>query len=158
MRSWAGTRAARARGHRGRALRNVLDIKLVLATIVAVLAITNSHLSTGVRDTMVVLLAASMGTQLAAIRFLKVPDLLTVVLTLTITGVLTEQGLGIFHPKMLRRGIAVIAFAVGAIGGALLVLNFGLTAGLAAGLAVIVGVAIAAHRASYAAEDWTAPH
>jgi uncharacterized membrane protein YoaK (UPF0700 family) len=152
-----GHACRRSHGHRGRALRNVLDVKLVLATIVAVLAITNSHLSVGVRDTMIVLLAASMGTQLAAIRFLKVPDLLTVVLTLTITGVLTERGLGLLHPKMLRRGIAVLAFAVGAIGGALLVLNFGLTASLAAGLAIIVGVAIAAHRASYATEDWTTP-
>jgi uncharacterized membrane protein YoaK (UPF0700 family) len=154
-----GGRACRAsHGHRGRALRNVLDVKLVLATVVAVLAITHSHLSVGIRDTIIVLLAASMGCQLAAIRFLKVPDLLTVVLTLTITGVLTERGLGLFHPAMMRRGVAVLAFAVGAIGGAVLVLNLGLTASLAVGLTIIIGVAIAAHRASFASGDWTAPH
>jgi uncharacterized membrane protein YoaK (UPF0700 family) len=146
-----------ARGHRGRALRNVLDIKLTFAAIVAVLAITHSHLSVGIRDTMVVLLAMSMGNQLAAIRFLKVPDLMTVVLTLTITGVLTERGLGPFHPAMMRRGMALVAFAVGAVGGAVLVLNFGLTAGLAAGLAVILSVTIAAHRTANLAGDWTAP-
>jgi uncharacterized membrane protein YoaK (UPF0700 family) len=146
-----------ARGHRGRALRNVLDVKLVLAAIVAALAITNAHPSVGVRDAMVALLAMSMGNQLAAIRFLKVPDLMTVVLTLTITGVLTERGLGPFHPAMLRRAMALVAFAIGAVGGALLVLNFGLTAGLGAGLAIIVGVAIAAHRTANLAGNWTAP-
>jgi uncharacterized membrane protein YoaK (UPF0700 family) len=147
-----------SRGHRGRALRNVLDVKLVLATVVAVLAITHAHLSTGIRDTMVVLLAMSMGTQLAAIRFLKVPDLMTVVLTLTITGVLTERGLGPFHPAMLRRAMALVAFAIGAVGGALLVLNFGLTSALAAGLAIIIAVTIAAHRTSNLTGDWTTPH
>jgi uncharacterized membrane protein YoaK (UPF0700 family) len=147
-----------SRGHRGRALRNVLDVKLVLATVVAVLAITHAHLSTGIRDTMVVLLAMSMGTQLAAIRFLKVPDLMTVVLTLTITGVLTERGLGPFHPAMLRRAMALVAFAIGAVGGALLVLNLGLTAALAAGLAIIIAVTIAAHRTSNLTGNWTTPH
>jgi uncharacterized membrane protein YoaK (UPF0700 family) len=147
-----------SRGHRGRALRNVLDVKLVLATVVAVLAITHAHLSTGIRDTMVVLLAMSMGTQLAAIRFLKVPDLMTVVLTLTITGVLTERGLGPFHPAMLRRAMALVAFAIGAVGGALLVLNLGLTAALAAGLAIIIAVTIAAHRTSNLTGNWTSPH
>ena len=74
----AGGHACRlAHGHRGRALRNVLDVKLVLATVVAVLAITHAHPSLGIRDAMVVLLAMSMGSQLAAIRFLKVPDLMT---------------------------------------------------------------------------------
>lgn len=155
----AGGHACRTcRGHRGRALRNVLDVKLTLATVVAVLAITNPHPSVVIRDAMVVLLATSMGTQLAAIRFLKVPDLMTVVLTLTITGVLTEHDLGPFHPAMVRRGLALIAFAIGAVGGALLVLNFGLTAGLAAGLVVIVAVAIAAHLTSNAVGDWTSPH
>jgi uncharacterized membrane protein YoaK (UPF0700 family) len=146
-----------AGGHRGRALRNVLDVKLALASVVAVLAIANAHPSLAVRDAMVALLAMSMGCQLAAIRFLKVPDLLTVVLTLTITGALIERDLGPLHPATIRRALALVAFAVGAVGGALLVLNLGLTAGLAAGLAIIVGVAIAAHRASGAAGDWTAP-
>jgi uncharacterized membrane protein YoaK (UPF0700 family) len=153
----AGGHACRAAGgHRGRALRNVLDVKLAVAAVVAALAITNAHPSTGVRDAMVVLLAMSMGDQLAAIRFLKVPDLLTVVLTLTITGVLIERQLGPLHPAMIRRAVALVAFAIGAVGGALLVLNFGLAAGLIAGMAIIVVVAIAAHRVSTASGDWTA--
>jgi hypothetical protein len=66
---------------------------------------------------MLVLLAMSMGDQLAAIRFLKVPDLLTVVLTMTLTGVLTEHRRGWNDPATLRRGLCLLAFAIGAFPG-----------------------------------------
>jgi uncharacterized membrane protein YoaK (UPF0700 family) len=147
-----------ARSHRGRALRDVLRIKLVLAAVVtAVIVAVNGHPGHGTRDIAIVLLAMSMGCQLAAIRYLKVPDLLTVVLTLTITGALTERGLGPFHPTVLRRAIAVLAFAVGAISGGLLVVDVSLSAALGLGLAIIVAVAIAAHLASRASADWAKP-
>ena len=83
-----GGRACRAAGaHRGRALRNVLGLKLWLAGIVTLIAVLSGpSLPVGARDAMVVLLAMSMGAQLAAIRYIKVPDLLTVVLTMTIIG------------------------------------------------------------------------
>ncbi|MQA73607.1 MAG: DUF1275 domain-containing protein [Solirubrobacterales bacterium] len=155
----AGGRACRAgRSHRGRALRNVLGIKLVLSAAVMLVAVlTADPLPRASRDTMVVLLAMSMGAQLAAIRYLKVPDLLTVVLTLTITGALTDRGLGPFHPVMVRRGLSVVAFAVGAMSAALLVLYVSLTAALALGLAIIVGAAIAAQVVSRSAAGWAAP-
>ncbi|MFZ0386404.1 MAG: YoaK family protein [Solirubrobacteraceae bacterium] len=153
----AGGHACRsARGHRGCALRNVLAVKLALATVVtAIIVSVDGHPGTGTRDIAVVLLAASMGCQLAAIRYLKVPDLLTVVLTLTITGALTERGLGLFHPAVLRRAIAVVAFAVGAISGGVLVVDVSLSAALGLGLAIIVSVAIAAYLASRSSGDWT---
>jgi uncharacterized membrane protein YoaK (UPF0700 family) len=155
----AGGHACRSsRGHRGRALRNVLGLKLVLAAVVtAIIVSVSGHPGPGTRDVAIVLLAMSMGCQLAAIRFLKVPDLLTVVLTLTITGALTERGLGLFHPAVLRRAIAVLAFAVGAIAGGVLVVDVGLAAALGLGLAIIVSVAITAHLASRSSEDWTTP-
>jgi uncharacterized membrane protein YoaK (UPF0700 family) len=155
----AGGHACRVgRDHRGRALRNVLGLKLVLATIVtAIIVAVNGHPGHGTRDVAVVLLAMSMGCQLAAIRYLRVPDLLTVVLTLTITGALTERGLGLFHPAVLRRAIAVLAFAVGAIVGGLLVVDVSLSAALGLGLAIIVSVAIASHLASRSSADWATP-
>src|SRR5690349_9787903 len=87
-----GSRACRAaHSHRGRALRNVLVAKLCLAGAVTVMAIvTGAQFADGTRDVAVVLLAMSMGIQLAAIRYLKVPDLMTVVMTMTIIGVLSE--------------------------------------------------------------------
>ncbi len=147
-----------APSHRGLALRNVLAIKLSLAGVVTVIAVvTGPHFPIGVRDAMVVLLAMSMGAQLAAIRYLKVPDLLTAVLTMTITGVLTERRRGWRDPAMLRRGLSVVAFALGAVSSALLVLNVGMAAALAAGLAIIIGVLLAAHLTSRTSAAWAAP-
>jgi uncharacterized membrane protein YoaK (UPF0700 family) len=147
-----------ARSHRGQALRNVLGVKLLLASTVTLIAIlTGPRFSVGARDTMVVLLAMSMGAQLAVIRYLQVPDLLTVVLTMTIVGAITEHGGGWSDPKVLRRGIALVAFAFGALSGGLLVLNLGVAAALAFGLAIIVAVAIAAYLLSRTSASWTRP-
>ena len=154
-----GGRACRAAGaHRGRALRNVLGLKLWLAGIVTLIAVLSGpSLPVGARDAMVVLLAMSMGAQLAAIRYLKVPDLLTVVLTMTIIGALTESGGGLSDPGVLRRGLALLAFAAGALAGALLVLNVSTAAALSLGLAIILGATIAAHLVSRAPSGWSAP-
>ena len=99
----------------------------------------------------------SMGAQLAAIRFLGVPDLLTVVLTMTITGVLTEHERGWHDAARLRRGLSLVAFAVGGLSGALLILNVGIAAALSFGLAIIIGTTIAAHRVSRTPTSWSAP-
>jgi uncharacterized membrane protein YoaK (UPF0700 family) len=130
-----GGRAYRAApSHRGAALRNVLVVKLSLAGAVMVIAVlAGPQFPPGARDAMVVLLAMSMGAQLAAIRQLKVPDLLTVVLTMTITGALTERSSGWTDPKLLRRALALIAFALGAVIGALLILHVGVAAELSFG-------------------------
>jgi uncharacterized membrane protein YoaK (UPF0700 family) len=153
-----GGRACRAaRSHRGLALRNVLAIKLCLAGAVTLIGIlAGPHLSVGARDTMVVLLAMSFGAQLAVIRYLKVPDLLTVVLTMTITSVLTERESGWRDPKILRRVLSLVAFAVGALSGALLILNVGLVAALLFGLGILIAVAIAAHAVSRTTTSWSA--
>jgi uncharacterized membrane protein YoaK (UPF0700 family) len=147
-----------ASSHRGLALRNVLAVKLFLASVVTVISVlTGPRFPTGARDAMVVLLAMSMGDQLAAIRFLKVPDLLTVVLTMTITGVLTERKRGWHDPAMVRRGLCLVAFAIGAPSGALLVLYVGVAAALSFGLAIIIATTIAAHLVSRTAASWAAP-
>ncbi len=154
-----GGRACQAaRSHRGLALRNVLTVKLWLAGAVTLIAIvTGPQFPGGARDTILVLLAISMGAQLAAIRYLKVPDLLTVVLTLTITGALIERGSGWNDPAALRRGLALLAFAFGALSGALLVLYVGVAVALSYGLAIIIATTIAAHLVSRDATSWSAP-
>ncbi len=145
------------RSDRGRAMRNILAVKLSLACIVIVIAIIGGpRFSLGIRDAMVVLLAASMGAQLALIRYLKVPDLLTVVLTMTITGVLTERKRGLHDAAMLRRGLSLIAFAIGALSGGVLILGVGVTAALLLGLGLIIGVMIAAYRVSRTPTSWSA--
>ncbi len=154
-----GRECRAAQSHRGRAFRSVLLTKAVCATAVTVTVLaTGPHLAVGVRDGVVVVLALSMGTQLALIRYLKVPDLMTVVLTLTITGAITEWNRGLWDPVMLRRGLALFAFALGGLSGALLVLDVGAGASLALGLAIIIVVGAGAHAVSHSREGWTAPH
>jgi uncharacterized membrane protein YoaK (UPF0700 family) len=154
-----GAKACRLAGsHRGVALRNVLAVKLWLAGGVTVIALLASpRLPIGARDTMIVLLAMSMGAQLAAIRYLKVPDLLTVVLTMAITSALSEGASGWKDPKLLRRGLALVCFAIGALSGALLILHVGVAAALAVGLAILLAVAISAHMVSRTSTSWSPP-
>jgi uncharacterized membrane protein YoaK (UPF0700 family) len=148
-----------ARAHRGRALRNVLGIKCVLAAAVTlVVFLADSRFSDAVVYTVLVLLAMSMGAQLAVIRYLKIPDLLTVVLTLTITGALTEHGTRWDEPAVLRRALAIAAFAVGVLSGALLALYVTVGAALSLGLGLIVVTAIAAHVVSREEVSWSQPH
>jgi uncharacterized membrane protein YoaK (UPF0700 family) len=154
-----GGQACRAAGsHRGLAVRNVLAIKAVLATAVTVGAfITGGHFSLGVQDLLLVLLAISMGTQLALIRFLKVPDLVTVSLTFTITGALIERGKAWDDPAVVRRGLAIVAFTTGAMVGALLIRLLTMGAATSLSLAIIVVAGIAAHRVSRDSSDWALP-
>jgi uncharacterized membrane protein YoaK (UPF0700 family) len=155
-----GARACRsARAHRGRVLRNVMNVKVSLAvTANAIVLIVGEDFSVGVQDTMVVLLAMSMGAQLFAIRYLKVPDLVTVVTTFTLVGGLTEYGSGWTDPTVLRRALSLLAFAVGVLIGALFVIYVSLTAALAFGLGIIFFVTIAAHWVSRSEASWSAPH
>jgi uncharacterized membrane protein YoaK (UPF0700 family) len=139
----------RAGSHRGRALRNVLGVKMLLATVLVVVVVSaHNRFDARTRDYVVILLALSMGSQLAAIRTLAVRDLPTVVLTLTITGALVEASRGLKDPVMVRRLLAVLAFLIGVLAGGLLVRHVSVGASLALGLAIIIGVAIAAHLVS----------
>jgi hypothetical protein len=49
----------------------------------------------------------------------------------------------------------LVAFAVGALSGALLILNVGVAAALSFGLAIIIAVAIAANLASHTSARWS---
>ncbi len=140
--------------HRGRALRNVLGVKMLLAAVVTAVVLTShGHYDARTRDYVVVLLAVSMGSQLAAIRTLAVRDLPTVVLTLTITGALVEASRGLKDPVLVRRLLAVLAFLIGVVAGGLLVRHVSVGASLSLGLAIIIGVAIAAHLVSRGGDE-----
>jgi uncharacterized membrane protein YoaK (UPF0700 family) len=154
-----GGRACQAaRSHRGLAVRNVLAVKALLASAVTLGAfITGGQFSVGVQDLLLALLAISMGAQLALIRYLKVPDLVTVSLTFTITGALIERGKGWDDPAALRRGLAIVAFVAGAMAGALLIRLVTMGAATTLSLAIIVTAGIAAHRVSRDSAAWAAP-
>jgi uncharacterized membrane protein YoaK (UPF0700 family) len=148
----------RSGAHRGWALRNITVFKAILAVPVTLMVLlAGDHLPSGVRTVVTVLLAASMGGQLALIRYLKVPDLLTAVLTLTITGALTERGRGRRDPAVLRRGLAVVAFVTGVVAGGVLTRLVTVGAALTLGLCIILAVGVATHFLSRTRAPWSRP-
>lgn len=88
---------------------------------------------------LIVLLAVAMGMQGATARRLAVPDLTTIVLTQTLTGLAAdlapERGEA---GRWRRRVVAVTALLAGAVVGALLVLRIDITAGLVAVLVLLL--------------------
>jgi uncharacterized membrane protein YoaK (UPF0700 family) len=99
----------------------------------------------------IALTGVAMGYRNGTVRQLKVPDLTTTVLTLTLTGLSADSSAaGGSNPNWLRRVSAVAAIFAGAAAGAYLLLEVGLFASLAvAGALVIFGtLACAMHPAS----------
>lgn len=94
----------------------------------------------------IALTAVTMGFRNATIRQLKIPDLTTTVLTLTLTGLAADSRLaGGGNPNMGRRISAVMAIFVGAMIGALLVSRWGLPVALTlAGALVLAGTSACA--------------
>lgn len=70
---------------------------------------------------MIACTALAMGARNATVRQLKVPDLTTTVLTLTVTGIAADSSFaGGTNPNLWRRTLAVAAILIGALVGALL--------------------------------------
>jgi uncharacterized membrane protein YoaK (UPF0700 family) len=89
----------------------------------------------------IALTAIAMGFRNATIRQLKVPDLTTTVLTLTVTGIAADSSLvGGSNPNLVRRISAVVAIFIGAAAGAVMVTHIGLALPLlVAGGVVLTG-------------------
>jgi uncharacterized membrane protein YoaK (UPF0700 family) len=74
----------------------------------------------------IALTAVAMGVRNATVRRLKIPDLTTTVLTLTVTGIAADSRLaGGTAPNLMRRLGSVTAIFLGAAVGAVLVKQFG---------------------------------
>jgi uncharacterized membrane protein YoaK (UPF0700 family) len=135
-----GVAVDRLGAHRGRLVLAVTgaELLLILAALVAA-AVAGPDLGPGARDGIAALVALAMGLQNAAVRRLRVFDLTTTVLTMTMTGIAAD-----FRQRdrftILRRVLAVLAMLAGAVAGALLVLEVSEVAalGLAATILAIV--------------------
>lgn len=149
-----GRRVDRHRGHH-LAVAGVVGLPLILAALV-VAAVAEHPRSGGAQYALVVLLACALGIQNATARRLAVPDLTTSVLTQTLTGLAADSPLGAGRPvSMLRRVLPVVAMAVGACVGALLVLNVGLAAPIGVAAALTALAALLAYRLSRGDPEWT---
>jgi uncharacterized membrane protein YoaK (UPF0700 family) len=104
-------------------IRAGLSIELVLVTVALIVsAIEGRDLGNIARDSVAAILAVSMGVQNAVVRHLKVPDLTTTVLTMTLTGIVADirtQGAAV----AVRRLLAVLTMLGGAALGAGLVIH-----------------------------------
>ncbi|RKQ93050.1 uncharacterized membrane protein YoaK (UPF0700 family) [Solirubrobacter pauli] len=146
-----GAAVERLRTHRGRLLAVVTAAELGLVVVaLLVVALAGASLGTGEKVAIAALLALAMGAQNAAVRDLKVFDLTTTVLTMTLTGIAADWRQ---HDRfaIARRLLAVLAMFAGAAVGALLVLEVSNEAALALAallLAVVTGVAVAGSRVS----------
>ncbi len=136
------------RGHAGLPLRRWL---LVAALVEASLLWIAAGVATGfdmVRQSpdghlyaIIALTGIAMGFRNATIRSLKVPDLTTTVLTLTLAGLAADSAMaGGGNPNMARRIGSVVAILLGAALGAWLVMGHGLVSPLIlAGALVLIG-------------------
>jgi len=131
---------------RGEALAAGMGVQLVLVAAAAIIAAVAGVHGSASRYLLIVLLAGAMGIQTAIARRLGVRDLPTTVLTQTLAGLASELDIGSIRsdPLLRRRLLAVGAMLLGALVGALLVLNVKSWTALAAAAVLMACVAGAA--------------
>jgi len=144
----AGRLAGRLGDDRRHGLRVAVAVELALCAVaIPLAAVAGQHLGTGSRYALIALLALAMGVQNATARRLAVADLTTTVLTLTLTGIAADSWLGGGRgsgARTSRRVLAVIAMLLGAIAGALLLLQLAPVAPLVLAVALLAFVTVAA--------------
>jgi uncharacterized membrane protein YoaK (UPF0700 family) len=149
-----GVLVARFAGHRGRMLRNNGVVEFTLVAIAFILVLPSPGLpDSGIAVAVSALCAAAMGIQNTTARRLAVPDLTTTVLTMTLTGIAAD----LRHSPVrttTRRILAVLAMLLGAIVGALLVLNTSLAWALGLALVLLGAVVAVATIQSPHAATW----
>jgi uncharacterized membrane protein YoaK (UPF0700 family) len=152
-----GAVAGRFATHRGRLVSAVTgaELALVLAALL-VAAAAGPHPGSAARYGIAALAALAMGAQNAAVRRLKVFDLTTTVLTMTLTGIAADVR---EHDRfaVVRRVLAVAAMLAGATAGALLVLDVSDVAALGLAAALLAIVLVVALAASRTPARWQAP-
>ena len=146
------------KAYAGRPLRDWLTIaalieagSLWIAAVVAVGFDVAAQAPEGRLFAIIALTAVAMGFRNATIRQLKVPDMTTTVLTLTLTGLAADSSIaGGINPNWRRRIGGVLCIFVGAAVGAAMVIGVGLVPPLVlAGALVLFGtIACARHPAS----------
>jgi uncharacterized membrane protein YoaK (UPF0700 family) len=143
--------------HRGRHLAIATVIEIVLVAAAVVVAMRSLNPNDGMpRYALIVLLALAMGIQNTTALHLRVPNLTTTVLTLTLTGLAADAIFASGRQSQTgRKLVAVGAMFLGAALGAILISRSGDGAALALALALLVFVCIGAHRHWSSSAYWT---
>jgi uncharacterized membrane protein YoaK (UPF0700 family) len=152
-----GAAADRLGSHRGRLVRAVASGELVLLLVaLGAAAAAGPRLSEGAKVGIAALAALAMGAQNAVVRNLKVYDLTTTVLTMTLTGIAADMRQG-DRFAIVRRLLAVGAMLAGAVLGAVLVLQVSNVAALGLAAALLAIVVVCACAGSRSPAEWHAP-
>jgi uncharacterized membrane protein YoaK (UPF0700 family) len=110
------------------------------------------------RYPLILLLGLGMGVQNATVRRLGVREFTTTVLTMTLTGIAADSRVaGGPGSGLARRALSILAMALGALLGALLVLHVGSVAAVAVAAGLVAATTLATHRSSRREGAWTAP-
>jgi uncharacterized membrane protein YoaK (UPF0700 family) len=148
----AGGRMLRAETHRGKLVAQCAAAELLLVAACAFVAAWSG--GEVARLGLIVLLALAMGLQNAVARALAVPDLLTTVLTMTLTALAAESTLaGGAGANTWRRIAAIGAMLGGALIGAILTLRFSIVAALIAATLLLAATWVVAQRLSQIDRD-----
>jgi uncharacterized membrane protein YoaK (UPF0700 family) len=149
-----GGRLVQREPARPRLIRAGIALELgVLVAALVVAAVAGDPLGSTSRDVVAAAAAVAMGSQNSVVRALKVPDLTTTVLTLTLTGIASDIRTMPRH-VLVRRVLAVATMLLGAVVGALLVLHTSAVAALAVAVAVLA-VSLAAAVAAARRPTWS---
>jgi uncharacterized membrane protein YoaK (UPF0700 family) len=152
-----GAANERFRAHRGHLVTFATGGELLLLLIALLTSVvTGSHPGSAARAIIAALLALAMGLQNAAVRQLKVFDLTTTVLTMTLTGIAADVRQG-DRFAIKRRSLAVLAMLAGAVAGTLLVLHVSDVAALALATGLLAIVFSCAMIASRSPAHWHEP-
>jgi len=153
--AYAGGRViARVGNHRGRLMARMAGLQLVFLVAAAPVAVALENPEGSlVALAVAALLAVGMGIQNAAVRRLKVPDIVTTVVTMAVTGIITE-GHGGGVEAFTRRALGVVTLFAGAAVGALLVLHAGPEWAIAIAAVLVATVAAVAARTSRKDAPW----
>ncbi|MFI6732267.1 YoaK family protein [Nonomuraea sp. NPDC050451] len=138
--AWSAGRVIRRAANTRRAFAAATAVHAILVAAALAVALTAGHRATWPQAALIVLLACGMGLQNASVRALGVPDLVTNVLTTTLTGLAADTP----GRAALRRSASVAAMFLGALAGATLHLTTGPAPALAAALTLLTTVALIA--------------
>jgi uncharacterized membrane protein YoaK (UPF0700 family) len=153
-----GVLARRVGRHRGVLLRAAAATEVALLAAGLVAALGAPEPVHGARRAIVVVaLSLAMGVQSAVARRIAVPDLATIVLTLTLSALVADgASRGEAGATAARRVAAILAMFAGALAGGLLTVHASPAAALALGTAAALAVAIGAQGAARSTATWTA--
>jgi uncharacterized membrane protein YoaK (UPF0700 family) len=141
--SIGGKLETRPAAKRPELLRAGLAVEVVmLGAALIVSAVAGDGLSSFERDLIAALAAVALGAQNAVVRRLKVSDLTTTVLTMTLTGIAADIRKEP-RPVIVRRVLAVATMLGGAVAGAALVIHVSATAALALAVGLLVTALVA---------------